>query len=41
MGLSHEDREMPFTSLDEAAQAPEVIFAAGRPAQLGRPVRLP
>jgi hypothetical protein len=40
MGMFHEDREMPLTSLDEAARTPEVSFAADRSAQAGRPVRL-
>ena len=33
-------KEMPLTSLDEAAKTHEVIFAADRSAELGRPVRL-
>ncbi len=34
-------QEMPLTSLDEAAKSHEVIFAADRSAELGRPVKLP
>jgi len=33
-------REMPLTSLAEAARTHEVIFAADRSAELGRPVRI-
>ncbi len=33
-------REMPLTSLAEAARSHEVIFAADRSAELGRPVKL-
>jgi predicted dehydrogenase len=36
-----QDRPMPLTSLDEAAKIHEVIFAADRSVQLGRPVKLP
>ena len=33
-------RTMPLTSLDDAARSHEVIFAADRAAELGRPVKL-
>ena len=33
-------KEMPLTNLEEAARTHEVIFAADRSAQLGRPVKL-
>jgi predicted dehydrogenase len=33
-------REMPLTSLREAARTHEVIFAADRSAETGKPVRL-
>jgi predicted dehydrogenase len=33
-------RDMPQTSLSESAQTFEVVFAADRSAELGRPVRL-
>ncbi len=35
------NREMPLTSLEQAARAHEVVFAADRSAALGRPVKLP
>jgi hypothetical protein len=35
-----ENREMPLTSLAEAARTHEVIFAADRAAELGQPVRI-
>jgi UDP-N-acetyl-2-amino-2-deoxyglucuronate dehydrogenase len=35
-----EGREMPLTSLEQAAKSHEVIFAADRSAELGRPVRI-
>jgi predicted dehydrogenase len=35
-----QSREMPLTSLDEAAVSHEVIFAADRSAALGRPIKL-
>jgi predicted dehydrogenase len=33
-------KEMPLTSLEEAAKSHEAIFAADRSAELGRPVKL-
>jgi UDP-N-acetyl-2-amino-2-deoxyglucuronate dehydrogenase len=33
-------KEMPLTSLEEAAKSHEVIFAADRSAELGKPVKL-
>jgi predicted dehydrogenase len=35
-----QNRDMPLTNLAEAAKTHEVIFAAGRSARLGKPVRL-
>ena len=35
-----EGKEMPLTSLDEAIISHEVVFAADRSAELGRPVKL-
>ena len=34
------NREMPMTSLEQAAKTHQVIFAADRSAALGRPVKL-
>ncbi len=36
-----EDREMPHTSLDDAARTHRVVFAADRSSALGRTVKLP
>jgi predicted dehydrogenase len=35
-----QDKEMPLTSLADAVKTHEIVFAADRSAQLGRPVRL-
>ena len=39
-GALDEDKDMPHTSLAEASKAFELIFAADRSAEIGRPVRL-
>ena len=35
-----QNQEMPLTSLADAVKTHEIVFAADRSAQLGRPVRL-